>query len=181
MRRIDSADYRGRLCLGPGAVILLIWALTLFGARASVVSEAFVEAVAQLESCGGRYLVGDGGRANGAWHMHEAAWRDTTAERKQKGLPVWNYSSARDKEVAREYARDYLKLLERQLQNELGPNVTMELVYACYNVGFTRFQARSFRVERSPATTRAACARLVHLINALEAAARQNLAMAEVK
>jgi hypothetical protein len=156
-------------------------ALGTLCSKATVVTDALVEAVAQVESAGGRFVVGDGGRANGAWQMHEAAWEDTTAFRKRKGLPVWDYSYAPNSEVAKTYARDYLLILERQLLSAMGPNITAELIYAAYNVGFSRFQSRGFRIERTPSSTQAACARLAQLIISIESAAKQNLAVAAVQ
>ena len=106
--------------------------------------------------------------------MHMSAWEDTTAFRKRKGLPVWNYSYAHNSDVAKTYARDYLSILERQLLSAVGPNVTAELVYAAYNVGFSRFQSRGFCIENTPSSTQAACSRLTQLIIATEIAAKQN-------
>ena len=155
-------------------VALAIGAFGTYCATASVVTDSLVAVVAQIESAGGRYVVGDGGRANGAWQMHLAAWEDTTAFRKRKGLPVWDYSHAHNSDVAKIYARDYLAILERQLLSAMGPNVTAELVYAAYNVGFTRFQGWGFRLERTPASTQAACSRLTQLLLSNELAAKQN-------
>jgi len=143
-----------------------------------VVTDALVEAVAQIESTGGRHVVGDGGRANGAWQMHVSAWEDTTAFRNRKGLPVWSYSYVHNPDVAKIYARDYLSILERQLLNAVGPNVTAELVYAAYNVGFGRLQSRGFRIERTPSRTQSACARLTQLMISTESTAKQNLTVA---
>ena len=144
-------------------------AFTMDSARleASVVNDAFLEVVAQIESSGGRYTVGDGGRAHGAWQMHVAAWKDTTAYRKKRGEPVWGYSQAHNVTVARLYARDYLTLLENRLRTALRRDPTAEMVYAAYNMGFTRFAGLGFRVENGPRTTRLACTRLRPVLDEL--------------
>jgi hypothetical protein len=136
------------------------------GFGATIITDAFVEAVAQIESGGGRQTIGDGGKAIGWWQMHEPAWQDASDFRARKGLPTWSYENTHDPEVARLYARDYLTILESQLRNAFGENVTVEMIYAAYNIGFGRFQSRDFLIEKTPATTQAACARLKQLITA---------------
>ena len=139
--------------------------------EAAVVTDAFLEAVAQIESSGGRYTIGDGGRAHGAWQMHIAAWKDTTAYRKQRGEPVWNYSQAHNTTVARLYARDYLTILENRLRTALKREPTPEMVYAAYNMGFSRFAGLGFRLEHAPRTTRLACVRLRPVLDELNRSA----------
>ena len=142
--------------------------LTIGSTHANVVTEDFLAAVSQIESSGGRHTVGDGGKAHGAWQMHYAAWSDTSAYRKGRGLPTWNFGYAHDPVVAKIYARDYLRILENQLRETLGRAPSPEMIYAAYNVGFTRFQSLGFSVERTPRTTQAACAKLAVLIAQLE-------------
>jgi hypothetical protein len=130
----------------------------------TVVTDALVEAVARIESNGGRQTVGDNGKARGWWQMHEPAWQDTTAFRAGKGLPTWDYEHAHDREIARLYARDYLTMMESRLRAVTKEEPTVEMVYAAYNVGFGRFQALDFKVENTRASTRASCARLQSLM-----------------
>jgi hypothetical protein len=136
--------------------------------HAGVVTDDFLAAVSQIESSGGRRTVGDGGKAHGAWQMHSAAWSDTSAYRKRKGLPVWSFRFAHDPVVAPMYARDFLEMLESQLCDALHRTPSPEMVYAAYNVGFTRFQNLGFAVEKTPRTTRAACAKLPALLGQME-------------
>ena len=131
-------------------------------------TDALVEAVAELESGGKRDTIGDGGKANGWWQMHEAAWADTSDFRKRSCLTVWDYEHAHSPGIARMYARDYLAMLEARLRNVLGNDVTAEMVYAAYNVGFARFQSFGFCIERTPLTTQSACKRLAQLVAAFE-------------
>lgn len=168
---------RGLLLLA----VAVAWTVAQGSASATVVTDAFVEAIAQIESSGGRHLVGDGGRANGRWQMHAAAWQDTTAFRQRQRLPVWPYTHAHTAKIARLYARDYLKLLENQLTAALGRQVTAELVYAAYNVGFSRLQSRNFLIERTPASTQRACARLPRLMAVAASPGKQTLAMAKAR
>lgn len=144
-------------------------------AGGAAVTDAFVEAVAQIESGGGRQLVGDGGRAQGAWQMHAAAWKDTTAFRRRQGQPVWSYGHAHTPAVARLYARDYLTILERQLRGALGQEPTGALLYAAYNVGFTRLERLRFRLDRTPVATQAACSRLAPLLAEITSATEKTL------
>jgi hypothetical protein len=158
--------------------IALLAAIILLGfssARAAIVTEAFVDAVGQIESSGGRFTIGDGGRAHGTWQMHAAAWKDVTASRSRKGLPTWNYTHAHEPAVARVYACDYLTMLENQLRRGSQREPTAELVYAAYNMGFTRLENIGFNLERAPRTTRAACARLAPLLAARERASERTL------
>ena len=152
--------------------LLLLSAVALVtcasAAPAAVVTEAFIEAVGQIESSGGRFVIGDGGRANGTWQMHAAAWKDVTAFRARQGMPTWSYHYAHEPAVARLYARDYLTILENQLRNTLRRGPSAELVYAAYNIGFTRLESLGFRLERTPRTTQAACARLAPLLREME-------------
>ena len=138
--------------------------LTIGSTHANVVTEDFLAAVSHIESSGGRRTVGDGGKAHGAWQMHCAAWSDTSAYRKRKGLPTWNFGYAHDPVVAKLYARDYLRILENRLRETSGRTPSPEMVYAAYNVGFSRFQDFGFAVERTPRTTQAACAKVSALM-----------------
>ena len=134
-----------------------------------MVTEDFLAAVSLIESSGGRRTIGDGGKAHGAWQMHFAAWSDTSAYRKRKGLPTWNFGYAHDPVVAKLYARDYLLILENQVRETLGRTPSLEMIYAAYNLGFTRFQNLGFAVEQTPRTTRSACAKLPALIAQMRA------------
>jgi hypothetical protein len=148
------------------SIVISVTAAALNAAplHAGVVSDGYIDAVAQLESSGGRWTIGDGGRANGTWQMHAAAWRDTTEYRKRKGLPVWDYSHAHERVASRQYVRDYLAILENQLRSALRRPPTPQELYAAYNVGFTKFESVGFSVRNTPRTTREACAKLSRLL-----------------
>jgi len=145
--------------------------------RATVITDEFLDAIAQIESCGGRYLVGDGGRAHGSWQMHASAWHDVTEFRKRRGNPVWSFLRAHEDEVARLYARDYLTIIEAQLRNALGRDPSAEMIYAAYNMGFTRFAGLGFRLAKAPRTTQTACIRLQPLLTELNRSGNASLAM----
>jgi hypothetical protein len=147
--------------------------------RATVVTDALLDAIGQIESSGGRYTVGDNGRANGIWQMHANAWKDVSAYRARKDLSTWSYRHAHDPVVARIYARDYLTMLEKQIRNALGRGPTPELIYAAYNVGFARLERLGFQVERTPRITRDACARLKPLMAQLERGSERTLLRAK--
>jgi hypothetical protein len=161
-------------------VVLLVGAVAFWSvaAHSAVVTDSLIKAVGQIESSGGRFTVGDGGKANGTWQMHSAAWKDVTAFRTRRGLPTWSYSHAHDTTVSRVYARDYLTMLENQLRNALRHEPTAEMIYAAYNMGFSRFESIGFTIERAPRTTQAACARLVPLIATFERDSERTLVRA---
>ncbi len=99
--------------------------------------------------------------------MHVAAWKDTTAYRTRRGEQVWSYKFAHDAAVAKVYARDYLIILENRLRDALHRAPAPEMVYAAYNMGFTRFAGLGFRLERAPRTTQSACLRLRPVLDEL--------------
>jgi hypothetical protein len=148
------------------ALMFCLAALPAIGG--TVVTDALVEAVAQIESNGGRFTVGDDGRAIGWWQIHEPAWQDTTAFRMGRGLPTWEYEHAGNPKIARLYARDYLTMLENQLRAATKGEPSAEIVYAAYNVGFGRLQSLGFDIEKTRPHTRAACARLRELISSFQ-------------
>jgi hypothetical protein len=150
------------------SVTAAVWSAMPLFSQGTLVTDAFVEAVAQIESGGDSQAKGDSGKAAGRWQMHEAAWADITAYRLRKGWQVWPYEQAQDASVARIYARDYLTMLEDRLRNVLGDQVTVEMIYAAYNMGFGNFRKREFLIENSPAATRAACLRVSQLLVSLE-------------
>ena len=160
---------------------LMICAAALPALGNSVVTDAFVEAVAQIESNGGRYIVGDNGRAIGWWQMHEPAWQDTTDFRTRRGLPTWDYEHAQTPKIARQYARDYLTLLENQIRAAIKEEPSAEIVYAAYNVGFGRLQSLGFDIEKTRPHTRAACARLRELISSFQNSNEQPAAQLATK
>ena len=166
--------------VGLARVLLIAATLGLAAIRseAAVVTDSFLEAVAHIESSGGRYTVGDGGRAHGTWQMHVAAWKDTTAYRKRRGEQTWSYKFAHDAAVAKIYARDYLTMLENQLRSALRREPTPEMVYAAYNMGFTRFAGLGFRLEISPRTTQSACVRLRPILEELNRSMEKRLVRA---
>lgn len=154
---------------------LLVICLTALPALSgTVVTDALLDAVAQIESSGGRFTIGDGGRANGWWQMHEPAWQDTSAVRAQRGARVWEYEAAQNPKVARIYARDYLRLLEKQIRAATKKKPTPEMVYAAYNVGFARLRSLNFDLAKAPSITQASCARLQSLMARQEAGARRS-------
>jgi hypothetical protein len=182
--RLDTLpSVKARPVQKRGAFALMILAIGLFTVRAeaSKVTDVFIEAVAQLESSGGRKTVGDRGRARGTWQMHRAAWLDVTKLRRSRGQATWPYSESHDSLVARAYARDYLRWMETRIEEATGRPATAEQIYAAYNVGFSRFRQLQFRVERAPATTRLACARIGPLVAALSQHASNQVAQAPAR
>ncbi|HEY0550592.1 MAG TPA: transglycosylase SLT domain-containing protein [Verrucomicrobiae bacterium] len=161
------------------ALMICAAALPAFGG--SVVTDAFVEAVAQIESNTGRFTVGDDGRAIGWWQMHEPAWQDTSAFRAGRHLPTWEYDQAQNPKIARLYARDYLTMMENQIRAATKEEPSAEIVYAAYNVGFGRLQSLGFNIARTRPHTKAACARLRELISSFQNPSEQATAQLATK
>lgn len=144
---------------------IMIWAsfhLCVEKAHASTrIPEAMMWALAQVESAGGKYVVGDNGRALGAFQMHRASWKEVSEYRAKKGLRTWPYSYALHAEVGKAYARDYLTIQHKRLAQVFGRPPTPSELYAAYNLGFEGFKRAGFDMRRTPSSTRRA-ASIIH-------------------
>ena len=135
--------------------------LALQTASAGIVpSDRLLDAIARVESGVKPWAVGDGGKALGAFQIHAAAWSDVNRVREKEGRIQHRHSAAFNPAVAREYAREYLTLLNIELAKALGRYPAPSETYAAYNLGFAGFKRRGFKVDNCPVTTRKACARV---------------------
>jgi hypothetical protein len=125
--------------------------------RGEVISDRLLDAIAQIESSGRANAIGDDGKASGMFQLHRAAWEDAL-----KVCPVMGaYEiAAHDPVKSRQAARIYLTLLFQSLQKAGHPQPAPELVYLCYNRGFTGAASISFDIKRAPKHTQRACAKL---------------------
>lgn len=150
----ECATITRRIMTGMGlsfvaASVLLIIILFLFGgcAAAAVPREnALLDAIAVLESQPGR---SDGGRAHGVFQMHARAFLDVQRAKR------WSHdiSEIRTNAVlAREYAREYLRLLHDLLASG-GCEPTPTNLWAAWNLGPTRFRARGYSLTKLPRRT----------------------------
>lgn len=125
------------------------------------ISESMIWALAQVESGGGKFMVGDNGRALGAFQMHRATWKEVSEYRSKKGLRTWPYSYALHAEVGKAYAHDYLVIQHKRLTQVMGRSPTPAELYAAYNLGFEGFKRVGFDMRRTPSSTRRA-ASIIH-------------------
>lgn len=110
----------------------------------SIVTDEYLDKVAMIESNFNYEAEGDGGKALGAWQMHEAAWRDACLYLYFKdvvGNSLYNHhadffrSYAKEPWMSRKVARGYLEFLEsRMIKNKVKP--TRISLYMCYNMGY---------------------------------------------
>lgn len=134
--------------------------LTLLPVCAAAVPEAWVERIGWVESRNDPKAVGDGARARGELQFWECAWRDVSAIRAARGLPVYSYAFAHDQAVARSYAKTWLDEIERRLAVVLRRAPNIGEVFAAHNLGWSGFARRGFDLARCPTKTRLAAFRL---------------------
>lgn len=120
---------------------LLFAAYPTAAKSASIVSETFLDTLRQVESDGGKKLVGDDGKALGPYQFHRAAWDYVRGhllsytESFYDFTYSWCYVS--DEEISRVYAKRYCAFIERELwKHKIQP--TPERIYAAYNYGYHR-------------------------------------------
>ena len=131
----------------------------------SAVPEKWLDGIAYVES-GNRNVTGDSGRAVGIFQLWEVCWRDISAIRASKGLPVYDYKLASNPAIARSYVSTWLSHLEGKLTLALGRKPSLGELYACYNLGYGGFKARGYKLEACPAITVRAVAKLTAYVRA---------------
>ena len=127
---------------------------------ATALGHTLLEAVAEVESSGGRYLVGDNGRARGAWQMHRRAWADVNGSLPKAARK--DYQEVRNPITAKQFAQRYLAILEKEMRLD-GVLVTARHLYAAYNLGLENFRLRGYDLRRCPVTTRRQAERVFDL------------------
>jgi hypothetical protein len=143
---------------------LAILAIAAMPVASQAIGDAELNAIGTVESDNNPKAVGDGTRARGEFQFHKAAWSHTSEIRKAKGKAVYGYSYAHDKDVAREYARDYLGWFDNQLEKRLGRKPELWEIYAAYNRGLGGFAKADYKFENLPPHTQRACFRLYNLL-----------------
>jgi len=129
---------------------LLLMALPL-GAQ---VTPALMDAIIHIESSGKASARGDSGLAIGLAQFHRAAWLDTTAFRRSKGLTTYPYSSASLPGPSRAYLHSWLTLNADRFRRATGREPSPGELYAIHNLGFSGFEKRGFEILRCPSITR---------------------------
>lgn len=110
----------------------------------SIVTDAFLDKVAMIESNFNYEAVGDKGKANGAWQMHEPAWKEACIwlAHNSEHRDYWIEYSYIYKEavvspvVSRTVAGAYFKILENQMKKN-NISVTPSSLYMAWNMGYS--------------------------------------------
>ncbi len=104
-------------------------------------SETFLDAVCEVESSGGRFVVGDRGHSLGHFQIQKDAWADVTAWRRSRNLPVYRYRvNVLNSKISRSYAASYFNLLRDRLRGIYQREPNASELYAAYNIGMTNFR-----------------------------------------
>lgn len=109
-----------------------------------------LQAVALVESGANPKAIGDGGRAKGAWQMHQAAWTDAYTWQRDHGGKAWPFSAWQSVAAQRTMALAYLKLCQWRLITLGGiERPTVRQVYLCFAMGYQGFKAIGFDPEKA--------------------------------
>ncbi len=120
--------------------------------------DSLLNAVRQVESNNGAFVVGDAGKSLGDYQLSEAAWLDVSNWRKSHGQPVYDYEKhVFNVGINRAYAADYLALLRQELLKKLKRPPTASELYAAYNMGMGTFAQCKFKVSRVNSATARKC------------------------
>jgi len=151
------------LCMLPGVVRGEDW----------TPSDSLLDAIRQVESSGGKFVYGDGGRSLGDFQMGRLAWTDVNRWRKARNLKQHNYITDVFKPaIAREYASNYLTILRAGLLKKLNREPTASELYAAYNLGLARFGKQcNYDIRRVNSTTARKCREIEAMISRAELAA----------
>lgn len=140
-----------------------------------IFTERWLDALEEVESGKDARAVGDQGRSLGSFQFKRMAWEQVNRLRRSKvqvassrlerqnlqpsTLNLQPYSSATNRIIAREYARQYLGWLHSYLTRALHRSPTYPELYAVWNLGPAGFRARGFDLRRCPEHVRRAARR----------------------
>jgi hypothetical protein len=120
-----------------------------------------LQAVALVESGANSKAIGDGGRAKGAWQMHQPAWSDAHAWQREHGGKAWPFSSWQNVEAQRTMAHAYLKVCQWRLETLAGiEKPTVRQIYLCFAMGYEGFKRINFDPTLAPEHKRDASERV---------------------
>lgn len=135
--------------------------ILLSGCTPALAGLSLLDAIAQVESSGNAKAIGDGGKAVGMFQLHRAAWEDARRQCPRIGE---HQLGALDPVRSRLAAESYLTILAARFHRATHHKPTPGELYACYNVGFSRFQSLGFDLQRAPRTTQKAVKKLEGLM-----------------
>ena len=113
--------------------------------------EKFAEAVAHVESGKDYAAVGDGGKARGAWQMHEAAWKDAQDYYAKSGTKIPSYRSWRKPEAQSYAFHGFVRSCRDRMIAAGVANPDVRQMYLCFAMGFQAFKEIGFDPAKAPA------------------------------
>jgi len=132
----------------------------IFSTETNPVTIHFLNKIREIESSGGKFLIGDNGKARGPFQFHAIAWQQVTELRKRRGLSSTSWKTGAMTEYwSRIYAKDYADWLADQLLKELGW-CSERSIYAAWNAGLSRVLAVNGDLYRLNRLTVSKCAQL---------------------
>lgn len=121
-----------------------------------------LQAIALVESGMHHNVIGDGGRALGAWQMHTGAWVDGNAWLKAHGRKTWSRSSWLNKKAQQEVAYGFLQITKERLE-KAKVEVNPENIYLVWGMGFSAFAQTGYDPLKCPKPKLDAAARVENL------------------
>jgi hypothetical protein len=144
------------------ALIIYLFASLCLEAATWRPDERLLDALCQVESSGGRFVSGDGGRSLGHFQMQKASWADVLDWRKKQNLPTHDYQThVFDSRISRLYAADYLTILHTRLKSQYNREPTAGELYAAYNMGLTGFRKCNYDLAQVNPVTRGKCKQIM--------------------
>lgn len=128
--------------------------------------DQLLDAVCQIESSGGKFVYGDGGRSLGPFQIQKGAWSDVVAWRKKQNLPTHTYrENVYNPQINRLYAGDYLTMIYDRLKSEYKREPSPAELYAAYNMGMTNFRKCNYDLRQVNKTTSAKCRQIAAMLD----------------
>lgn len=122
--------------------------------------DAYLAAVAKVESSGRTNAVGDGGRAVGLFQFHRGTWDTITRIRRAEGQAVAPYSMATHPVWQTRYMVTLTLWNRTRFQAATNRQPSVCDLYAMHNLGFDGYKRRGFVLQRCPMVTRKAASRV---------------------
>ncbi len=132
--------------------------LSPVGCAAAPATDFLLDSVRYVESADGRRLIGDDGKSLGPYQLTAGAVADVerTSKSVYESTGLEARSTFRMSEASRAAARVYLVKLNGQLRRAMGREPGEAGLFACWNLGFAKFRALGFRLDRCNAAVRRA-------------------------
>jgi len=107
----------------------------------------FIDLLSWRESRNNDDAVGDHGDSLGRFQMSSAAWADVNSLRRSQRLPEFQHGFAFDPGISREYALQYLGILDRQFHRTFGREPSEAQLLSIYRKGFNGYKHGRHKVR----------------------------------